>query len=134
MTYKLYVKNYQSIPLGLLISKYPCTIISNLIYYVQGVKGESLFLFCHWVCQEKCVSIFKYLLTLSEVAYLKQINLTDTPKARQLYFRVSWLICYRHFVLETDVLINAVPEQIIDHELIQYHRPVRNIAGCPLLL
>lgn len=86
------------------------------------------------VCQEKCVSIFKYLLTLSEVAYLKQINLTDTPKARQLYFRVSWLICYRHFVLETDVLINAVPEQIIDHELIQYHRPVRNIAGCPLLL
>ena len=48
MTYKLYVKNYQSIPLGLLISKYPCTILSNLIYYVQGVKGESLFLFCHF--------------------------------------------------------------------------------------
>ena len=30
------------------IEKYPCTILSNLIYYVQGVKGESLFLFCHF--------------------------------------------------------------------------------------
>ena len=111
----------------------PLFVFIKLVYAIP-IRAPLKRQHCRWVCQEKCVSIFKYLLTLSEVAYLKQINLTDTPKARQLYFRVSWLLCYRHFVLETDVLINAVPEQIIDHELIQSHRPFRNIAGCPLLL
>ena len=69
------------------------------------------------------------MLTLSEVAYLQINQSYRYTKSQAALFQSFLAYFYRHFVLETDVLINAVPEQIIDHELIQYHRPVRNIAG-----